>query len=334
MKFLLVLIAGGLAVSLAGCASTKTPAATAAPQLVLVKKIWSVAPHSAFTDLIRFHDRWFCTFRESSGHLTGEGKIRVIASKNGDDWHSATLLSEKGIDLRDPKLSITPDGRLMLLFGGTIRQGKKEIRREGRVAFSQDGSNWTSPQRTYGTDGWLWRVTWHEGRAYGIVYSVTGQWSARLVDSDDGIHYRTVSDFEIPDRPNEATARFRKNGDCVVLIRREAGDKAAWIGVSAPPYSNWKWSSAGLFIGGPNFIIFDNGPMIASGREIFPQRAAAQTFVGRMDLQSVTPQLMLPGGGNWDCSYPGLVWHNGLLWVSYYSSHEGKASIYLAKVKL
>jgi hypothetical protein len=42
--------------------------------------------------------------------------------------------------------------------------------------------------------------------------------------------------------------------------------------------------------------------------------------------------LVLPSGG--DSSYPGLVWHDGLLWVSYYSSHEGKSSIYLAKVKL
>jgi hypothetical protein len=28
------------------------------------------------------------------------------------------------------------------------------------------------------------------------------------------------------------------------------------------------------------------------------------------------------------------VWHEGLLWTSYYSSHEGKSAIYLAKVRL
>ena len=28
------------------------------------------------------------------------------------------------------------------------------------------------------------------------------------------------------------------------------------------------------------------------------------------------------------------VWHEELLWVSYYSSHEGKTSVYLAKVRL
>ncbi len=46
----------------------------------------------------------------------------------------------------------------------------------------------------------------------------------------------------------------------------------------------------------------------------------------------LTEFLKLPSGG--DTSYPGLVWHDGLLWVSYYSSHEGKSSIYLAKVRL
>jgi hypothetical protein len=29
-----------------------------------------------------------------------------------------------------------------------------------------------------------------------------------------------------------------------------------------------------------------------------------------------------------------MVWHEDLLWISYYSSHEGKTSIYLAKVKV
>ena len=51
-----------------------------------------------------------------------------------------------------------------------------------------------------------------------------------------------------------------------------------------------------------------------------------------MTPQSVSPDAILPSGG--DCSYPGLVWHENLLWMSYYSSHEDNhTSIYLAKVK-
>ena len=35
-----------------------------APSLVSVQKIWDQGPHNAFTDLLRFHNEWFCAFRE------------------------------------------------------------------------------------------------------------------------------------------------------------------------------------------------------------------------------------------------------------------------------
>jgi hypothetical protein len=119
-------------------------------------------------------------------------------------------------------------------------------------------------------------------------------------------------------------------------VRREGfdktSDKMAWIGLSHAPYKEWQWKSAGMQVGGPNFLVLPDGSMIAAGRQYASTPAGAKTFVGRMDLQSVTPQLLLPSGG--DCSYPGMVWHEGRLWVSYYSSHEGQTSIYLAKLAL
>jgi hypothetical protein len=44
------------------------------------------------------------------------------------------------------------------------------------------------------------------------------------------------------------------------------------------------------------------------------------------------PLLTLPSGG--DTSYPGMVWHDNEIWMSYYSSHEEKTAIYLARIKL
>ncbi len=41
--------------------------------------------------------------------------------------------------------------------------------------------------------------------------------------------------------------------------------------------------------------------------------------------------LELPSGG--DTSYPGFLLKDHTLWVSYYSSHQGKTSIYLAKLE-
>jgi len=46
----------------------------------------------------------------------------------------------------------------------------------------------------------------------------------------------------------------------------------------------------------------------------------------------LTEFLAMPSGG--DTSYAGLTFHNGLLHMSYYSSHEDRTSIYVARVKL
>jgi hypothetical protein len=44
--------------------------------------------------------------------------------------------------------------------------------------------------------------------------------------------------------------------------------------------------------------------------------------VARLTRTSYDPVLKFPSGG--DTSYAGHVWHDGLPWVSYYASHEGK----------
>ena len=309
-----------------------------APQLVSVKKIWDAAPHNAFTDLTRFSNQWFCTFREAQGHVGGNGTIRVLTSADGEQWQSAALLTEEGIDLRDPKFSLTPDGRLMLVLGGSVYEGKVLKERQPRVSFSSDGRAWTTPQRVLDKGDWLWRVTWHKGRAYGITYgnagskTSTNDWGIRLVESRDGAAWRLLAKLAVPGRPNEATVRFLPNDDCVALVRREALDQEAWIGTSPPPYTNWTWHPAGMQVGGPNFLVLPGGAMIASGRQYNPKPTGPKTFVGPMTLEAVKAELVLPSGG--DCSYPGLVWHDGLLWLSYYSSHEGKTSIYLARIRL
>ncbi len=68
---------------------------------------------------------------------------------------------------------------------------------------------------------------------------------------------------------------------------------------------------------------------LGSRRELFVD----QHFIDKLDniRLHMHEALQLPSGG--DTSYAGMAWHDGLLWISYYSSHEGKANIYLAKVK-
>ena len=315
------------------CCALATLAAE--PELVSVRKIWDQGKHNAFTDLVRFQERWFCSFREADAHVGGDGRLRILESVDGERWESAALLTEAGIDLRDPKLSVTPDHRLMLAAGGSVYGGTKKLQgRQPRVAFSKDGKEWTQPRRFLAEGDWLWRATWHEGVAYGVSYLLDpGQPDAerfiQLYRSTDGLDWKQTALLQVPDKPNETTIRFLRSGEAVALVRREAGDRGGWIGSSRAPFTEWKFTRTSCRLGGPNFIELPDGSLVAGSRD--HSRATPKFSLFRMTHDRLEPVLTLPSGG--DCSYPGLVWHDGLLWVSYYSSHEGKAGIYLAKVK-
>lgn len=304
-------------------------------ELESVTKIWDAGGHNAFTGLVRWQDAWYCTFREADGHVKGNGSIRVIRSDDGLNWASCGLLREAGIDLRDPKLSVTPDDRLMISMGGSVYEGKNLVGRQPRSSFSGDGISWTTPVRVMNNGDWLWRVTWFEGKAYGVSYRSNlasdpsdMKWELDLVVSDDGIDFRSITLLDVPDRSNETTLRFMPDGECIAFVRREAGNRHAWIGSSWPPYTDWAWNESDSQVGGPEFIRLPDGRFIGGGRR-YP--GGAQMGIGSLTRENYTPELMFPSEG--DCSYPSMVWHEDRLWVSYYSSHEGKTSIYLAKVR-
>jgi len=310
-------------------------------------KIWHSDRYCAFTDLARFKDRFYCVFREGSAHVYGEdGKIRVLASDDGDTWRSVALLTEEGVDLRDPKLSVTPDGRLMINMGGSFYDGRRLLKRESRVAFSDaQGETFSLPQLVQidpairSNSDWLWRVTWQGDTAYGVVYRPKrpgNESAAHLVSSRDGVTYKLVHSFALTDRPNETTLRFMPDGELVALLRREAGNRSGCVSVSRPPYTQWKWHQLGHRLGGPNFVRLPDGRLIAGTRQYRKNPAGKSVYCTILALFTkdgeFRPVLRLESGG--DTSYPGMLVHNGELCVSYYSSHEGNAAIYFSEIPL
>ena len=302
------------------------------PEIVSVNRIWDAGEHNAFTDILRHEGYFYVTHREAGGHVGDDGLIRVIRSKDGETWESCGLLAEESIDLRDPKLSITPDNRLMVCIGGSDYEGGELVGRQPRVSFSADGTTWSAPQRTCEAGDWLWRVTWQAGKAYGISYNNLPDMETasrfRLYVSDDGVNYKIRTPLEVTGRPNEATIRFLPDGTMMAIVRREEEDRGGWIGTSPWPYTDWTWNNTGMRLGGPNFIRLPDGSLWAGTRKY---GQGSKTVLAQMTATALKPVLEFPSGG--DTSYPGLLWHDDLLWMSYYASHEGKTSIYLAKIK-
>jgi hypothetical protein len=315
--------------------------------LVEVNKIWDKGNHNAFTDLVRFKGRWFCTFREGEAHVSPNADIRILASKNGRDWESASVIEMKGHDLRDPKLTVSPDGKWLEVLGGDVlREGNKSATSTRNfIARSKDGVSWSRFDYVGPDQEWLWRITWHKKKAYGVAYDVkpttrtAGTFSSKLYVSEDGLKFDQLAAPLCEEAgANEATIRFGKDGTAYVLQRRDgkAGANSAFLGTSQAPYKLWTWKDLGVFFGGPNFIQIPDGRWIAVGRMLRPNedgKNVPRTVVCELDVKEgkLRPLLDLPSGG--DTSYAGLQYHGDLM-VSYYSSHEGKTSIYLAKVKL
>ena len=89
-------------------------------ELLRVAKISTSTAHCAFTGLTRYNDTFFCTWREGAGHVSGDGRLRVVRSADGTNWTSVALIARAGVDLRDSKIEVTPDNRLMSTGRGKI----------------------------------------------------------------------------------------------------------------------------------------------------------------------------------------------------------------------
>ncbi len=301
-------------------------------KLISVQKIWDKAPHNAFTDLIQFNDRWFCVFREGTKHVSPDGALRIITSLDGENWESAALITSSNSDLRDAKIAVTPSGQLMLSGAGALHD-KTVHTHQSLVWFSNDGFNWSKKTEIGDPDFWLWRTTWHNSEAFNFGYQCGDVKSLRLYKSKDGKTFKTlVKDLKIVGYPNETSVVF-KGDSAFCLLRRDAEQNTGLIGISTPPYKTWNWKDLGVKIGGPDMILMSDGRFLAAVRlyesnDWHPARTSLcwiNPYNGK--LQEALP---LPSGG--DTSYAGMVLSEGLLWVSYYSSHEGKTAIYLAKV--
>ena len=306
-----------------------------------VKRIWDTG-YSAFPSIEKFKGKYYVTFREGEGHVFDKngiaaGKIRVLCSSNGRKWESVALLAKEGFDLRDPKLSVTPDGRLMLVIGGSVYEKKELKLRIPHVAFSTDGKNFSAPEPAefsedipYGME-WLWRLTWNGNTGYAVIY---GEKFA-LVKTTDGRHFDTVTELDADGMPNETTLRFTADGRMAMMIRREKDGHGnfGWWGVSEPPYTEWKFKPMGLRLGGPDFLLREDGGVIAGTRSHFIDKKP-KTVLLKGNLEGEFEEFcVLPSGG--DCSYPGFLTVGNELWVVYYSSHElGRAAIYLTRIPL
>jgi len=284
---------------------------------VAATKIWDQAPHCAFTDLIDWNGTLYLTFRESDKHVRGkDGKIRLLRSSDGSSWSSVALLEKSGIDLRDPKLSVTPDGQLMILAGGSVYQEGDLVTRKPMVAFMSSAETVGGVEeieidtRVTNPNNWLWRVTWHEGVGYGVMYqNNTKPWGLHLMKTTDGKKFDYVTRLTHGEKANESTACFAADGTMYIVTRHESGDKSGSL-LRNQPYGNWIIKPINTRLGGPDLCRIGEDYFLGT-RQYGEEN---KTVVGSLNVKTAgfSPKVVLPSGG--DTSYPGLLARGNELW--------------------
>ncbi|TDB77411.1 exo-alpha-sialidase [Micromonospora sp. KC723] len=298
-----------------------------------VRRIADTAPHSAFTDLVRYRDTWWCAFREGDGHVSDDGVIRVLTSPDARTWTPAAVLGRQSGDLRDPRFVVRPDGRLQLLAAVASGPPPKATQTFRTVSWlSDDGQRWSDSTLLGEQDVWVWQAAWQREAMYGIGYATREPRFVRLYRSGDGLDLQPwVQTLFTDGYPNESGLVFAPDGTAYCLLRRDRETATAQLGLSRPPYRHWEWTDLGVRVGGPALRRLPDGRLIAGVRL---HDGPVRTAICLLDPErgELAELVALPSGG--DTSYPGLVWHDGILWVSYYSSHEGRTCVYLAEVEL
>jgi hypothetical protein len=294
-----------------------------------VVKVFSDGQHNAFTALVRWKEAYWLAFRNGPSHGYGEADIVVLRSSDAEQWTEALRLNTLPDD-RDPQFLAT-DGRLFLYVPSL-----EGARLTSFVSTTDDGQAWSQPQPVYEPQFIFWKPRpWAEGflaTAHKKSETATGgaERQAHLIRSADGLAWEKVSTIRAGNWESETTV-LTGPGERLTAFLRTKYSVPGSILEAEPPYDTWTERPAGVHLSGHSVHEFGgttylfSRTMDESGGN---QGAMIYTYV---DGQ-LTPYCRLPASG--DSSYPEAVELGDEMLVSYYSEHEGPASIYLARVPI
>lgn len=316
-----------------------------------IRRVFDNGEHNAFTDLIKFDERYYLTFRTCpDGHMVHPtSAIVILSSADLHSWDEVNRFSVPLRDVRDPHFLEFKNQ--LFVFTGTWYCGETSPKEYdlndhlGYAVYSADGSQWSKPQMLEGTFG---HYIWKAG-SYGETAYLCGRRKrdfdmrprkngpvveSAMLASSDGLSWYKHRLFQ-PKDGDETAFKISSNGELLGVARR--GREAAELLRSQWPFDKWERTSLDRYIGGPLLAKWGER-WVVGGRKILGTDGA-KTALYWLDGNELVEFAELPSGG--DNSYPGFIaLEANRAVVSWYSSHEtdlnGKAitAIYMADLKV
>ena len=208
----------GMMTLLLGCGGfLAKPASGVEPPAVRVtnvRRVFHNGEHNAFTDLVRFGDKFYLTFRSCpDGHMVHPtASIIILSSEDAQSWESVHQFRVAKRDTRDPHFLIFKNR--LFVYTGTWYSGETTIavadydlnQHLGYAAWSDDGRTWHSPVMLEGTFGhYIWRAAACGDTAYlcgrrkiGFDMAPRGEGpevESLMLESSDGLIWRSEPCF-------------------------------------------------------------------------------------------------------------------------------------------
>ncbi|HRU04298.1 MAG TPA: hypothetical protein P5137_00825 [Candidatus Brocadiia bacterium] len=286
--------------------------------------------HNGFTDLAYWRDMYWVSYRRGSGHATMDGQAVVSVSTDRKRFRPAASIKLFG-DNRDPKLFALSPERMACIVPTWEGAYRGDLIRT-YVAFTNDGFNWTKPERILGPGQWLWRVRRMGDQFLGMVQQVGGQTEGPkshdlfLMTSRDLLSWEPLAQVGTQEHGlAESDIVFRPDGAAWIILRCTKPPYTSYFAHAEPPYTRWELKRLDALIHAA-VMLEHNGRVYVAGRSK-PEVEGDSTFpsvfslgVWEVEFGKVTPVLRIPAMG--DCSYPGLIKDpDGRICMSYYSQH-------------
>ncbi|MFV1968729.1 MAG: hypothetical protein ACC628_25200 [Pirellulaceae bacterium] len=318
-----------------------------------VRRVFHNGEHNAFTDLVRFKDKFYLTFRSCpDGHMVHPtASIIILCSENARAWEQVHRFRVEKRDTRDPHFLVFQEK--LFVYTGTWYSGETTLKREeydlnkhlGYAAWSPDGREWHSPILLEGTLGhYVWRAATFGGKAFlcgrrKMNFAMEPRGEGKMVESamlesDDGLIWRTRTLFQ-EIAGDETAFLFEPDGSIIAMGRR--GGDTAQLCKSKPPYTEWERQETDRYIGGPLLTRWGDR-YVVGGRKTLGGKGPKTSMCWLVD-DEIHEFAELPSGG--DNSYPGFMELSPTRAImSWYSSHEKEAggqtmtAIYMADLEI
>ncbi|MCH2373590.1 MAG: hypothetical protein MK538_05365 [Planctomycetes bacterium] len=310
-----------------------------------VRKVFDNGRHNAFTDLTKFQGALYLAFRDCpDGHgVSPNASVIILTSKDAREWKQVHRFSVPKRDTRDPHFLVFKDR--LFVYTGTWYSGDTPAKSEdlemnlhlGYAVWSDNGEVWSDPTLLEGTFGhYIWRAAAYGEKAFlcgrrKIGFEVgpkrePNEVESLMLESDDGLIWRKRATFQ-EIAGDETAFLFDQEGNILGVGRRRP---RAQLLRSKPPYTQWERSELDRHIGGPLVANWGGRTVVGGRRSTGKGPRTSMCWLVDSELREFAE---LPSGG--DNSYPGFVAITPTeALLSWYSSHEGTASIYTARLEI